>query len=144
MKIMENVNVNVREIRRRLKHGDLKIIAKRCGTDPRMVAEVLNKGRDSAGRYDEIVSCALDLLKGESEAKKSIVAKAKEQGFATDYFARSDYRKRKRVGIQRKPGGVWKVVKSPFVLVAVIVVAAWFLVGKKLFAGSNVNPLSPR
>lgn len=86
-------NVNLHEIRSKLKHGDIAIIASRCNNvTTRQVAEVLNKGRDCNGRYDEIVGAALDLLKGEAEDKKVIIAKAKEAGFSTSTFSRSMYR----------------------------------------------------
>lgn len=103
--------VNVREIRGRLKHGDVALIAEKCRLHPRQVAEVLNKGRDAAGHYDEVVSCALDLLKSEAEQKKDIVSKAKEAGFSTTSFNRSDYRKKKKTAKRsEKPGGVWKIM----------------------------------
>lgn len=123
--------VNVHEIRARLKHGDIAIIANKCHVQPRQVAEVLNKGREAAGIYDEVVSCALDLLKSESEQKKGIVTKAKEAGFSTDSFKRSDYRKkRKIIKLKEKPGGVWKVIGWS----AAGVIAFLFLGGAKLFA----------
>jgi len=130
---MESVNIG--EIRARLKHGDLAIIAKKCNLHVRQVSEVLNKGRDAAGNYDSVVACALDLLKGEAEQKASIVAKAKEAGFSTTSFSRNAYRnKRKSAKGKNKPGGVWKVVKSPFVIIGAVVVAFLMFGGAKLFS----------
>jgi hypothetical protein len=108
---MENVNVG--EIRARLQHGDFAILAKKCNTTPRVVSEVLNKGRDAAGRYDQIVEAALDLLKGEAEGKRLIVEKAKEAGLSTSTFNRNAYKhksKSKSYQGEKKNNVVDKVV----------------------------------
>lgn len=124
-------NVNLREIRSKLKHGDIAIIAKRCNCNTRQVAEVLNKGRECDGRYEEIVEAALDLLKGEAEQKKNILAKAKEAGFSTTNFSRSAYRPKRRnkfIPGKRKGGSpVIYIVGAGVALLAV-------LFGKKLLA----------
>lgn len=132
LKFEDMENVNLYEIRRKLKHGDLAIIANRCNCTVRAVSEVLNKGRDCNGRYEEIVGAALDLLKGEAEDKKNIVAKAKEVGMTTSNFNRSVYHpKQKSKSYQARRRGINPLF---YVAGAIAVGALLFTqVGAKLF-----------
>ena len=123
---MEN-DVNLREIRRRLPHGSLAVIAKELNINPKKVYEVINSGRSSAGCRDAVLSMAIDIIDGKKKGSENLIAKAEKSGLATDGTFTMPYQKKKKPPQKRG--------KLNIKLIGLIGIGAVLLIyGKKILA----------
>jgi hypothetical protein len=89
-------DVNIREIRNRLQHGDLTRIQEVTGISARRIGEVLNKGRNSGGCKDAVLGAAMDILKNKGVGRELLISKAEDLKLTTADTIPIPYRSRKK------------------------------------------------
>jgi len=126
--------LNYREIRSRLRHGDIKRIADSLDIEQRVVSEVLNRGWHPRVR-NSVYNEALKLLEDEFHGESELIERAEEINLGgIDYSVPENYKRKSRRKNNPSFGFMQLVI-----LVGLIGAVAWFISPKfKEFIQQNI------
>jgi hypothetical protein len=126
-------DVNIREIRNRLEHGDLAKIHAVTGISVRAIGEALNKGRRAGGNRDAVLGAAMDILASKGIGRELLISKAENLKLTTADTIPIPYRSRKKgKGFQGRYQGRSRGINPLFYVAGAI--AAIFVFRKKIVA----------
>lgn len=74
--------IDLSAVRSRLPRGSINLIAEKLGIDPKIVSHVFKNGWYSEYR-DKVLEVALSIIKGNTEASKSVIQEADSLGLTT-------------------------------------------------------------
>ena len=114
--------LNYKEIRGRLRHGDIKRIANSLDIDQRVVSEVLNKGWHPSVK-NAVLDEAIKILEEEYEGESDLAERAANLELSSSAFSVPDrYKKKKNIDqYQDDSSPVWVIL-----IAAVIAILLFF------------------
>lgn len=130
--------LNYREIRSKLKHGDIKRIADNLGIEQRVASEVLNRGWHPAIK-NAVLDEAIKILEEEYNGEADLTERAQEIELGrTSFSVPNKYKRKNKEGVSGSGGG-----GNIIVYVGIFLLVLFFLVPQfKNFVMGLINKTS--